>query len=609
MTRFAENEIEEVRSRADIVEVVGAHVRLRRTGRNFVGLCPFHDEKTPSFSVNPERSFFHCFGCGAGGTVFDFLMRIEGLTFLEALKSLARRYGIALSARASNSAAGLSSANGDRANLLAANQRAAEFYANVLWNTSDGELARDYLKTRGITADTARAFMLGFAPQRAANVAAILQKHGLLEPALRLGLVKKDPGGTAYDMFRARLMFPIRDAQGSVIAFGGRVLDNRLPKYINSAESPLYSKARALYGLAEARPTISKGDRAIVVEGYIDVIALWQAGFKETVATLGTALTIEQLRLLSRYTRNILACFDGDEAGRKASLRALDAFLQAGLLGRGVFIQQGYDPDKLVQERGASHFSILLHHSELLIEMFLQQQAQIAPKGRAAVDSRARILASISDKLRLIKDEFQFNLLVRKAVDLVGFTDREEAMLRHGARRRPVIANAGQNTTGRSQQLPRASRTAQSPDAPMQAELGLIALALHYPALRPQIRSHLCQHLFSDLGMSSLLEEICATNESAVSLEVAISSRLDEQRRGWLSEIMLGSLMDDGAKARSLIDDFVNTLNEGQTRREVAQLRQAASTGSGEQAVAAAQAVIAARRRSAQRLGRALKET
>jgi DNA primase len=415
-----------------------------------------------------------------------------------------------------------------------------------------------------------------------------------------LGLAKKDDSGTAYDMFRARLMFPIRDAQGRVIAFGGRVLDNRLPKYINSAESPLYSKARALYGVAEARSTISKGDRAIVVEGYIDVIALWQAGFKETVATLGTALTIEQLRLLSRYTRNILACFDGDDAGRKASLRALEAFLQAGLLGRGVFIPQGYDPDTLMHERGAGHFTGLLQHSELLIEMFLRQQAQIAPKGHAAVDDRARILASIGDKLRLIKDEFQFNLLVRKAVDLVGFTDREEAVLRRAGRRALAIGGARQNATGRAQEVSSGTgNTTPSPGALVQAELGLIALALHYPDLRPELKSHLYQHVFPDQGTGSLLEDICATSESSVSLEAAISCRLGEQRRGWLSGMMVGSLMDDSAKARSLMADYLNALSEGQRRYEVAQLRQAASTANGEEAVAAAQAVIVARRRSA----------
>ena len=329
MARFGQDKIEEVRARADIVEVVGTQVRLKRAGRNFVGLCPFHNEKTPSFNVNAERGFFHCFGCGVGGTVFDFVMRVEGATFPEALQSLARRYGIVLPERSEPGGTGA-----ERTRSLRPRERSPrpEFYSHVLWNTPDGEIARNYLKSRGITEDTARTFALGFAPSRPANLAASLQKRGLVEAGVRLGLVKRDQGGAPYDMFRARLMFPIRDAQGRVIAFGGRVLDDRLPKYINSTESPLYSKARALYGVYESRTAIMKADRAILVEGYFDAIVLWQAGFNEAVASLGTSLTVDQLRLLSRYSRNIIACFDGDSAGQKASLRALEVFLNAGLL-------------------------------------------------------------------------------------------------------------------------------------------------------------------------------------------------------------------------------------------------------------------------------------
>jgi DNA primase len=600
MALYEQNEIEEVRTRADIVEVVGAHVRLKRAGRNFTGLCPFHNEKTPSFTVNLERGFFHCFGCGAGGTVFDFVMRLERETFPEAMQSLAKRYGITLperTARNGGTPGGPRVAEGERASFESTNQLAAEFYAHVLWNTSDGELARDYLKTRGITLATAQAFLIGFAPHRPANLVSILQKRGLLEPAIKLGLAKRDDGGACHDMFRARLMFPIRDPQGHVIAFGGRVLDNRLPKYINSAESPFYSKARALYGLHEARQAIGKTDRAIVVEGYIDVVALWQAGFKETVASLGTSLTLEQLRLLSRYTRNILACFDGDAAGRKASLRALEVFLQAGLLGRGAFLPEGHDPDTLVQERGAEHFKELLDSSELLIEMFLGEQAMLAPKGRAAVDQRARALASISDKLRLIKDEFQFNLLVRKAVDLVGFTEREEAVLRREARRGARGATQQSVRSAISSPPDTANARVGVPDALAQAELGLVALALHYAELRPQLKLRLSALPNSAIG--ALLEEICAAGESidSAAFEVAIMSRLDEQRRGWLSATMVGPSMDDPARAPSLMDDYLGALAEDRRRREVAQLRHTALTASGDEAAAAAQALIVARRR------------
>ncbi|HJU10139.1 MAG TPA: toprim domain-containing protein, partial [Candidatus Binataceae bacterium] len=353
------------------------------------------------------------------------------------------------------------------------------------------------------------------------------------------------------------------------------------------------SKARALYGLIEARPAIGKADRAIVVEGYIDVIALWQAGFKETVATLGTALTTQQLRLLSRYSRNVMACFDGDEAGRKASLRAVEIFLQAGLLGRGVFIPQGYDPDTLVRQRGAAVFGELLENAELLIETFLRQQAERAPKGRAGVDRRAQILAEISNKLRLISDEFQFNLLVRQAVDLVGFTEREEAVLRRAGR----SSGAGAGTLSKTVS-PTAPRNSLSLDALVQAQLGLIGLALRYPDLRLQLKSHLSEHLCPDERLASLLEEVCATNESSGSLEVVVTERLDEQQRGWFSGVIVGSLMDDNTQAIALMADYLRALTEARRRLEVAQLRQTALTANGDQAVAAAQAVIDARKRA-----------
>jgi DNA primase len=585
MTRFTDSQIEEVRSRADIIEIVGSHVPLRRAGRNFVGLCPFHNEKTPSFTVNPERGFYHCFGCGVGGTVFDFLMKIEGLTFPEAVQMLASRYHVALPERNPERLS-----DQGRAAMFAANQAAAEFYASVLWNTSDGEVARDYLKQRGIAGETARVFMLGFAPARTSSLGAFLYKRGLSEAALRLGLTRRDQSGAVYDMFRNRLMFPIRDGQGRVIAFGGRVLDSRLPKYINSPESPLYSKARALYGLSEARGAVSKTDRVIIVEGYLDVITLWQAGFKETVATLGTALTLDQLRLLARYTRNILACFDGDDAGRKASLRALDVFLQADLLGRGVFIPPGYDPDTLLQERGIDYFSRLLERSELLIEMFLREQARLVPRGRAGTDARARLVAIIADKLRLIKDdELQFNLLVRQAVDLVGFTEREEAVLRRAGRSK--LGGQGQVTVSQHQTV--------IPDASLQAQLGLIAIALRFPELHQQLLSSVS--LFAEPRFASLLDEICSTDEPGAHLETRISSRLNEQERGWFSRIMVDSLAEKPADARSLMNDYLKTLNQRRRRSEIAELRRIARATQGEQAVAAAQAVIEARRAGAKR--------
>src|SRR5216684_529361 len=487
MGRFGDDKIEEVRSRADIVEIVGAHVRLRRAGRNFVGLCPFHNEKTPSFSVNAERGFFHCFGCNTGGSVFNFSMRVEGLTFPEAVRSLARKYGVTIPERDEYGPAA-----GEREAMLKANEVAAEFFAHVLWNTTDGALARDYLKSRGITLDTARAFMIGFAPSRPASLAKALERRGLRDAGTKVGLVKKD-ATDCYDMFRARVMFPIRDAQARVLAFGGRVLDARLPKYINSPESPLYSKTRTLYGLNEARQAISSGaasgkDRAILVEGYFDVIALWQAGFKEAVAGCGTALTVEQLRLLSRYTKNVIACFDGDAAGRKASMRALEIFLQAGLLGHGIFIPSGFDPDTFVRERGAAAFAELADNAELLVDYFLSEQKSEA---RGSIAERARAAASVAAMLKLVGDPFQFDLLARKAADLLGIGEQ-------------VLRKEARGTDSRTARFSRPRAPENRPatasgDAGSKAEIGLVALAL----LRPELRAEI-----ADLGATANFEDL-----------------------------------------------------------------------------------------------------
>lgn len=586
MVRFGQDKIEEVRARADIVEVIGVQVRLKRAGRNFVGLCPFHNEKTPSFSVNAERGFFHCFGCGAGGTVFDFVMRVEGLTFPEALHSLARRYGVTLPERTD----GGGPSSGEREALALANATAAEFYSHVLWNTPDGAIAREYLKSRGITVETARTFALGFAPARPANLAANLRKRGLIDAAVRLGLVKRDEAGAVYDMFRARLMFPIRDAQGRVIAFGGRVLDDRLPKYINSPESPIYSKARALYGVYEARQAIQKADRAVLVEGYIDAIALWQAGFNETVASLGTSLTVEQLRLLSRYTRNVVACFDGDTAGRNASLRALEVFLQAGLLGRGAFIPSGYDPDTFVRERGAQGFAELLEAASLLVDFFLDDEAARVRGPNGPLDLRAEAAKRIAERLRLVSDEFQFNLLVRKAAGLLGLG--EEVLRREARRARPVNGQGPAISRDPLRSGPRMS-------AKGQAELGLVAIALRYPELRVEIAAQARPDEFEDAALGALLIEVCGSDEAQASLEVAVTNRLSDDQRGRLSALMTGPLLDDVATARKRVSDSFAALTMNRHSREVAEeLRRAASSGCVEEATTAAQNVIALRRQS-----------
>jgi DNA primase len=515
---FGKDQLEELRSRADIVEVIGAHVRLRRAGNRYTGLCPFHNEKTPSFSVSPDRGFFYCFGCGVGGTVFNFVMRIEGLSFPEAVQSLARRYGVTLPER------GPAGAKPDQRDAMyRANELASDFFAHVLWNTPHGAPAREYLKSRGVERDIAESFKLGFAPNLSAALAKALDKHGVIEAGRKVGLVKADAGGS-HDMFRARLMFPIRDVQGRVIGFGGRVLDDRLPKYINSPESPLYSKARNVYGLYEARQAIAKGDRALVVEGYLDAIAVWAAGFQEVVASLGTALTVDQLRLLGRYTRNVIACFDGDAAGRKASLRALETFLHAGLLGRGIFIPSGFDPDTLIRDQGAAAFGKLVDSAELLAENFIREQASAA---RESQEGCVRAAQRVTEMLRMVANPFDLDVLTRKAAFAIGV--REE-VLRDEAR------NAQRGQRAASKELPpKLVRR----DALAKAEAGLVAIALEHPELREQIAREAVTADFADASLAAALGEICSSNRSRGEIEALVAERLSEEQQGLLSEILM----------------------------------------------------------------------
>jgi DNA primase len=581
MARYGDNQIEEVRSRADIVEIIGSHVRLRKAGRNWVGLCPFHNEKTPSFSVNAERGFFYCFGCGVGGTVFNFLMRVEGLTFPEVVRSLAHKYGVALPETDEHGPA-----RGEREAMLRANELAAEFFEHVLWSekTPAGAATRAYLKSRGLSVDTSRHFRIGYAPASTASLATALDKRGLGEAGLRLGLIKQDENGRR-DMFRARVMFPIRDAQGRVVAFGGRVLDDRQPKYLNSPESPLYSKTRTLYGIYEARQTIQSKDRVILVEGYFDVIALWQAGFKEVVAGCGTALTVDQLRILSRFTKDVLACFDGDSAGRKASLRALEIFLQAGLLGRGIFIPQGFDPDTFIRDRGAQAFEELIGSAELLIDYFVEEQAA---GSRGSVEKRSEAARRIAAILKQVGDPFQFDMLARKAADALGV---DEKLLRDEGRK--AAPRAVRDTSRRG------PVSGPIQDGGAKAEIGLVALAMLSAALRPAIAESSVRSSFEDPLLAELLEELCRLGDAPVAIDQFMAERVTAELQGSISAIAVATMIDDEEKMRALVGDYIAAIERKRRQREVENLKRsaiAAGERDADDATAAAQAVIALRR-------------
>lgn len=366
--------LEDLRSRVSIIDVVGRRVRLIRKGRGeATGLCPFHNEKTPSFTVSEDKGFFHCFGCGAHGDVIGFVMRSQGLEFPQAVERLAGEAGMDVPRETPQDRERAER----QATLGGAVEFAAKFFEQQL-RASVGRAGLEYFKRRGLTDDTLRRFRLGFAPDSRHALKAALEKAGIPEAiAVEAGLlVKPEDGGHSYDRFRGRVMFPILDRKGQVIAFGGRILDQGEPKYLNSPETPLFHKGRVLYGLSHAQKMAREKNEIIVVEGYMDVIALAQAGISNAVAPLGTALTEEQIELLWRLAQEPILCFDGDNAGQRAAARAADRaipLLKPGLSLRFAWMPRGEDPDSLVRAKGAAGFRTELDRNEPLVDVLWQQ--------------------------------------------------------------------------------------------------------------------------------------------------------------------------------------------------------------------------------------------
>ncbi|MEZ5490487.1 MAG: DNA primase [Gammaproteobacteria bacterium] len=384
--------IDDLLNRADIVDVVDKRVKLRKTGKNYSGLCPFHQEKSPSFSVEPDKQFYYCFGCGVGGNAIGFLMNFDGLDFPQAVEALAGEYGLEVPREATSRAE--QQRQSRAAQLLQLLDQAKHFYQTRLRQDSNRQEAIDYLKTRGLSGAIARDFMLGYAPPGWDNLLSALgtteeQRKLLLEAGLVVEKEKQnrsdtdEPAGDGdnphyYDRFRNRILFPIRNSRGQVVGFGGRVLSDEKPKYLNSPETAVFHKGRELYGLFEARRANQKLERALVVEGYMDVIALAQSGISNAVATLGTACNANHLNRLFRLVNEVIFCFDGDEAGRAAAWRALQASIPLMEDGREInflFLPEGEDPDSLVRQIGKERFLERMDNAMPLADFFFEKLA------------------------------------------------------------------------------------------------------------------------------------------------------------------------------------------------------------------------------------------
>ncbi len=417
------NFIQTLLARVDIVELVDQHVPLRKAGANFTACCPFHSEKTPSFTVSPSKQFYHCFGCGAHGTAIGFLMEFSGKSFPEAIDELAQMAGLEVPRVTGPNQEARREQSQDLFEILL---RAARFYRAALKDAPD---AIEYLRSRGLTGAIAVRFGIGYAPDDWQPLGGAFPNYAdkTLETA---GLVIAGDAGKRYDRFRHRIMFPIHDASGRVVGFGGRVLDDGEPKYLNSPETPVFAKGRELYGLFQARPAIRSAGKVLVVEGYMDVVALAQHGIEYAVATLGTATTPTHVQKLFRATDCVVFCFDGDEAGRRAAWRALEhalPMLSDDKQARFLFLPDGEDPDDAVRHRGKPALEALIEAATPLSDFLLAELAQRSPPTSA--EGRAALVSAAKPLLAQLNAPVLAALLRRRLAAIAGLPEAELAAL------------------------------------------------------------------------------------------------------------------------------------------------------------------------------------
>jgi len=412
---FPKEKLAEIRSRANIVDIISEYVTFKKAGKNYLALCPFHSEKTPSFHVNEEKQIFYCFGCQKGGDVITFLREINNLSFVEAVSQLAHRYGLSLPPPSSYRKEKAT----DQETFLEINEKAMHFFHHVLMQRPEGEVGRKYLKKRGIDQKIWETFKLGYALETWDGLATFLNKSKIPLPlAKRLGLIAPREKGGFFDCFRGRIIFPIFNLNGMIIGFGGRAIEGGTPKYLNSSDSMIYKKSSSLFGLPITRNPIAKEDQVLIVEGYFDLLSLFQAGICSVVSPLGTALTRGHIQTLKRFASRFYVVFDADEAGDKAALRSLEMFLNEGLSPRVVILPSGSDPDEFIQQNGAENFRKKMESAPLLIEHFIERA--IEKKNVSLPEGKVEVIKEVMPIIAYIREPIIQDEYIRKLSERLG---------------------------------------------------------------------------------------------------------------------------------------------------------------------------------------------
>lgn len=532
-----EEKVREVAERLSIVEVVSEYVQLRRSGGNFLGLCPFHGEKTPSFNVNPAREIFHCFGCGAGGNAFSFVMKMEGVSFPEAVKLLARKAGVEIEERQLTQAE--KKAQDERQQFQNINELAAGYYRSILKNGQDGDPARQYLLQRAVGDEISEAYRLGFASDRRDGLVRHLANNSVdLEVALKLGIIRKGDSGW-YDLFRNRLIFPIRDSKGLVIAFAGRVLDASLPKYINSPESPIYHKSSVLFGLDMALPTIRAKNSIIIVEGYFDHLALFRAGIRNVVATCGTALTATHAGQIKRHAEQVHMLFDSDNAGKKASIRSMELFLEQHMPAYVISLPPGDDPDSFLSKNPVEAFYERQNKARPAFDFFVR--ALLAETPPESVDSKVRIIDEIVPRFRKISDPVERDLYEKEICRLLGITA-------HAFRKRM----GGMSLSAKETQVNSNKKTERLDNS----QETLLALVINYPEAREEALKTGVDILFNGdyLELAILVIDAMAKTDDSQALSHLTDRIENPGQRKILSRIMVSDAFLAGIDWRNVFE-------------------------------------------------------
>ena len=573
-----EDKISEIKNAADIVDVVSETVLLKKAGKNYIGLCPFHSEKTPSFTVSPDKQIFHCFGCSAGGNVFSFLMRQEGMSFPEAARHLARRYGIDIpEGRLSPEQRKRMS---EREGLLDLNRRAMDYFHQTLVSSAAGENARSYLSKRGITQKTIVDFKLGFARDGWDHLikffsskrisAAQLEKSGLILP-------RKNNSGY-YDRFRNRVIFPIFDLNMQIAGFGGRVLDDSLPKYLNSPETPVYNKSRSLYGIHRAKEACRASGTVFIVEGYLDLLALHQHGIENSVATLGTALTAEHVRMLTRYAGRMILVYDSDEAGIRSAQRCIDIFWREHVDFRreDVFSEEkadthilvlpaGHDPDSFVFEKGPEAFLSSASNSPGIITFLMDcaiREHGLTPEGKL------HIIAEMQEPLSAINDRVAQSIYIQQLAERIDIA--EMAVLERikavadkkshssASASKYAVPDSRQQELGMPESRPGAAAVPEDATG-IRFERRIIAMMLQFPEILLEVKKYNALEYFENSTLKSIGNMIVKFNpNSADQVSELMSQIQNEQNESLIASLSMAEESWDRKGCLKLLGKFVD---------------------------------------------------